>query len=300
MSVSIRARLVEKVVWQMRARADRVRDDLDRLRKDFEVLGRFQPRAAGVRISHRTINGVPVEVLTPKVLNPGRALIYLHGGGYVIGSPTTHRAFTTTLAKALAAEVWVPDYRLAPEHPFPAAQEDVLSVWEAFVEEHPKAVRLMAGESAGGGLSLATCINARDKGLPLPHGVYMVSPWLDVTMTAGSCAARDKTDALLGHDFTDKVFASNYCPDDQRSDPGVSPLFGNLEGLPPMLVQVGDNEILLDDSLAFAKRAQAAGVVVDLERAPGMWHAWVLFAMLVPEARTSLRSALRWMRSIRA
>jgi len=298
-SITLRARLVEKLVWQMRARAERVQHDLDRLRKDFEFVGRYQPKPTGVRVSQRDINGVPVEVLTPRVQNPGRALIYLHGGGYVIGSPRTHRGFAMTLAKALAAEVWVPDYRLAPEHPFPAAHEDALTVWQAFVEAHPNTVRLMAGESAGGGLSLATCLNARDQGLPLPDAVYMISPWLDVSLTASSCAANDPRDALLGHAFTDAVFAANYCADDQRKDPGVSPLFADLAGLPPMLVQVGENEILLDDSLAFARRAADAGVVVDLEQAPGMWHAWVLYAMVVPEGRDSLRSALRWLRSIR-
>lgn len=299
MAASLRARLVEKLVWQMRARAERVQHDVDRLRRDFEFVGRYQPRPGGVRVSQRDIDGVPVEVLTPRVTNPGRALMYLHGGGYVIGSPRTHRAFAMTLARALAAEVWVPDYRLAPEHPFPAAHEDALAVWRVFAGEHPDAVRLLAGESAGGGLSLATCINARDQGLPLPHGVYMISPWLDVSLTSASCSNNDHTDALLGRDFTNKVFAANYCDDAQRKDPGVSPLFGELRGLPPMLVQVGDKEILLDDSLRFAERAAEAGMVVDLERAPEMWHAWVLYATLVPEARTSLRNALRWLRSIR-
>ena len=298
--MSLRARLIEKVVWQMRARAEGVLGDIDRVRKDFEFVGRYQPRPSGVRVSQREINGVPVEVLTPRVTNPGRALMYLHGGGYVIGSPRTHRAFAMTLAKALAAEVWVPDYRLAPEHPFPAAQEDAIAVWAAFVDAHPNAARLLAGESAGGGLSVATCLRARDQQLPLPHGVYLISPWLDVSLTSASCSANDSRDALLGHGLTEQLFAANYCDLSQRTDPAVSPLFADLHGLPPLFVQVGENEILLDDSTAFALRAAEAGVVVDLERAPNMWHAWVLYAALVPEARTSLRNALRWLRSIRA
>lgn len=299
LATSLRARLVEKLVWQMRARAERVQGDIDRVRKDFEFVGRYSPKPSGVRVSQREINGVPVEVLTPRVSNPGRVLMYLHGGGYVIGSPRTHRAFAMTLAKALAAEVWVPDYRLAPEHPFPAAQLDALAVWSAFVEAHPDAVRLLAGESAGGGLCVATCLRARDQQLPPPHGVYLISPWLDVSLTSDSCSANDRRDALLGHAFTDSLFATNYCVDSRRKDPEVSPLFADLKGLPPMLVQVGENEILLDDSTAFTLRAAEAGVVVDLERAPEMWHAWVLYAAVVPEARASLRSALRWMRSIR-
>ena len=295
MSKSLRARLVEKIVWQMRARADRVQDDLQRLRADFEFSGRYQPKPRGVKISQRVVEGVPVEVLTPTVRNPKRVLMYLHGGGYVIGSPRTHRAFTMTLAKALAAEVWVPDYRLAPEHPYPAAHEDAIKVWRAFTETFPDQVRLLAGESAGGGLSVATALRARDEHLPMPHALYLISPWLDVTLTARACRERDQRDALLGYAFTDKVFASNYCRKDQRQSPGVSPLFADLAGLPPTLVQVGENEILYDDSISFADRASQAGVEITLEEASGMWHAWVLFAALVPEAKASLRSALRWL-----
>lgn len=295
MSRSLRARLVEKLVRKMRARAERVQDNLQRLRADFEFAGRYQPKPSGVSVSHRIVEGVAVEVLMPKVRNPKRVLMYLHGGGYVIGSPRTHRAFAMTLAKALAAEVWVPDYRLAPEHPYPAAHEDAIKVWRVFAETFPDQVRLLAGESAGAGLSLATALRARDEHVAMPHALYLISPWLDVTLTARACRERDQHDALLGYAFTDKVFAGNYCRQDQRRSPGVSPLFAELTGLPPTLVQVGEHEILYDDSISFADKARQAGVEVTLEEAAEMWHAWVLFAALVPEAKASLRSAVRWL-----
>lgn len=299
-SLSLRARLARAVAFQMRAHAERHQDDIPRLRQDFDKLGRLLPKPFGVQVRRERVAGVAVEVLTPKAPRTDVALMYLHGGGYVIGSPLSHRAFTMTLARALGVEVWVPDYALAPENPFPAALGDARQVWERFAEKFAGRTLWLAGESAGGGLSASLAQSLRGDGARMPDRLWLISPWLDVSLSGENCQRLDSLDAVLGYGFTQQVFANNYCQPSERQLAAASPLFGELAGLPPCYVQVGEHEILLDDSLRFADKARAAGVDVTLEVASGMWHAWVLFAAVAPEAKASLRSALAWLRAGRS
>lgn len=280
----------------MRRRAEKYQHDVARLRRDFDQLGLLQPARRDVDVARRVVAGVPVEVLTPHRRKADAVLMYLHGGGHVIGSPVSHRAFTSTLAARLGVEVWVPDYALAPEHPFPAGLDDAQRVWEHLTQRHPARAHWLAGDSAGGGLSLALCHRQRDKQGAMPDRLWLISPWLDVTLTAESCRAHDTKDAVLGHGFTQSVFVDNFCAEAERHEPEASPLFGEQHGLPPVLVQAGEHETLCDDAVRFAEQARAAGVDVRLEIAPRMWHAWVLFAAFVPEARASLGNAIRFFR----
>lgn len=249
-------------------------------------------------IHHENIAGVPVDVMhnqrTDRIA--GRVLFYIHGGGFVIGSPRSYQGFAGSLGKKAGAEqVWLPDYRRAPEARFPAALDDVLAVWEQLHTQQSEAEVLLAGDSAGGNLSLALCIAARDRGLPLPKRVYLQSPWLDLTLSSRSHARQDRRDPFLGTWFLERDFARHYAGATPRNHPLLSPLYADLQGLPPFLVQVGSREVLLDDSRHFVTRARAAGVDATIEVWRGMWHAWPQVPF-VPESVAARRRAGSWLK----
>lgn len=274
-------------------------DNTQLMRRSFRGLTSLSPLPAGIVTSRRDIDGVPVMVLKNQRLDrqPGKTLVYLHGGGYVIGSPLTHRAFAGSLGQiAQADEIWLPDYRLAPEHPFPAGLDDVLTVWRHLLHDHPEKRLVLAGESAGGGLSAALCIAAREAGLRLPEKAYLQSPWLDLSLSGLSHIRQDGRDPFLGKWFLERDFVRRYAGDTPRQHPLLSPLFAELHGLPPLLIQVGSREVLLDDSRHFARKATAAGVSVTLEVGRGLWHGWPLFAPFVPEATQARQQAGHWLR----
>ena len=260
------------------------------------ALGRM-PVPAAVVISQIQVGDVAVEIVRPRVAtDTGRVMMYVHGGGYVTGSPQTHRAFTARLALELQCEVWVPDYRLAPEHPFPAGLEDVYAVWVGFVQQHKGKILILGGESAGGGLSLALCYLARRRRVSQPHGLYLQSPWLDLQMAGDSYRRNEGSDILTSTRTTELSFARHYAGSYPRTDPLLSPLYGDPTGLPSTYVQVSDTEIFEDDSRSFVAQALIAGVDVTLEVGHGLWHAWPLFAPFLPEATRSIRHFGDWVR----
>ncbi len=217
-----------------------------------------------------------------------RIVLHLHGGAYILGSPRSHRGLAAAFSRTSHAQVLLPRYRLAPEHVFPAAVDDALATYRWLVERRGFAPERIAvsGDSAGGGLALAMMLAARDAGLPLPACYVGLSPWTDLAATGGSMQELDGIDPWLSADMVLPA-ARSYAGAASLEDPLVSPLYGDLAGLPPMLVHVGTDEILLDDAVRLVERARAAGVDASLGRFPGLWHVFQAFPL--PESRSSLR-----------
>ena len=238
-------------------------------RRWLAALARPTPPADDVDVRSGRLGRRPAETLTPAAGTPGTAILYLHGGGFTTGSPATHRALATHLAAASGATVHVLDYRLAPEHPFPAALEDVLAAfWELLDRGATPERTALAGDSAGGWLTLTAALWLRDSGDPGPAALGLVSPWLDLT---GSTWPEDRTDAMLRPAWLRRC-ARDFAGGTDPGAPELAPLDADLAGLPPMTVHVGSEEILLQDAVRLAQRARAAGVPVDLRRLDGLWH----------------------------
>jgi acetyl esterase/lipase len=215
-------------------------------------------------------------------------MLYLHGGGYFACSPQTHRSITGAYA-IRGLSVFTPDYRLAPEHPFPAALEDALAVYRAMLTRFPAGFAL-GGDSAGGGLALALLLAAKAEGLPMPACAVLFSPWTDLAGTGASITTNLKRDSML---FAPRLAeaADIYLAGADPKNPLASPLYGELAGLPPMLIQVGRPEILLDDSTRLAARARAAGVPAELTIWENLPHVWQVSQIFLPESRQALDQA---------
>lgn len=236
--------------------------------------------------------GVPCEWVRAPGADPARRMLYLHGGGYVIGNLNTHRDMAAILSQVTGAVSLAVDYRLAPEHRFPAAVDDALTAYRFLLANGPGGpadaeATFVAGDSAGGGLTIATLIAARDAGLPLPAAAVGMSAWTDLTQSAESHQTRADADIRVSKAMLDNMAAS-YLGDADPRHPLASPLFADLHGLPPLLLQVGDAEVLLDDTRVFADRARAAGVEVHDEVWPHMFHVWHHQWAQVPEARQAI------------
>jgi acetyl esterase/lipase len=255
------------------------------------------PRPEDVRYESVDANGVPSEwVITPESSDE-RAILYLHGGAYVMGSVDSHRGLATRLARAAGARVLVADYRLAPEHVFPAAVDDGLAAWRFLLQSGVAPEKAaIAGDSAGGGLTAATLIAVRDAGAPLPAAAGCISPWLDLTLSSGTITTKAHEDPMVPVERMLKPAAEAYLAGADPKSPTASPLFADLSGLPPLLVQVGTAEVLLDDSRSFAERAKAAGVEVELEVAQDMIHVWHAFADLLPEGAEAVERLAAFLR----
>jgi acetyl esterase/lipase len=246
------------------------------------------PPARDVEVRPGRLGGRPLEVLVPRDGDPARAVLYLHGGGFTIGSLTTHRALATHLAAASGATVHLLDYRLAPEHPFPAALDDTLAAYRELLSAGTDPRRtVLAGDSAGGWLALTAALRLRDAGDRLPVALGLISPWLDLL---GTTWPADRTDAMLRPAWLRRC-AADFAPGSDLSAPELSPLSADLGGLPPMVVHVGSEEILLDDAVRLTRAARAAGVAVDLRRLDGLWHVAHASAGMV-EASTAAVTAL--------
>lgn len=260
--------------------------DLATQRGSFEAMTGEFPLAPGTEVASASADGVPVEWVSTPGVHAGRVVLYLHGGGYVIGSTATHRSLASRLSAACAARLLVVDYRLAPEHPFPAALDDALAVYRWALAEGVAAEEMvLAGDSAGGGLALALGVAIRDAGLPMPACAVCLSPWVDLEGTGGSAAAGAVDDPMVTLAGIQGMAAA-YAPG-QLSAPLASPLYADLSGLPPLLIQVGTREILLDDARRIAAKAEAAGVDVTLQEEEGLIHVFQLFPN-VPESERAV------------
>ncbi|TDX66874.1 acetyl esterase/lipase [Methylosinus sp. sav-2] len=217
---------------------------------------------------------------------PKATLLYLHGGAYMAGAPRLYRSTARFFAKA-GFNVFTPAYRLAPEHRFPAALDDVSAAYERLAARGPLA---LAGDSAGGGLALALMLRLRARGLPLPSAAALFSPWTDLSTSGASTRDNEGKDPIFTRRAL-RLAARQYLGEASARDPEASPLLGDLSGLPPLLLHVGEDELLLDDSRRLAERAAAAGTSVELKIFPLVPHGWQLGAAFMPEARASLREA---------
>ena len=231
---------------------------------------------------------------------PARTLLYLHGGGYFFCSPETHRSITIALATGAEARVFAPDYRLAPEHPYPAAIEDAVAAYRALIADGiPPGRIVIGGDSAGGGLTLATLLSLRAAGDPLPAGAILFSPWTDLAGTGETLVSNDRTDVMF-HGNGLKSGASKYLGSTPANDPLASPLYADLAGLPPLFLQASGAEVLLSDSTRLVEKARAAGVAIESEIWPKLPHVWQIFSPFMPEAKAALAKAAEFLRRVTA
>jgi monoterpene epsilon-lactone hydrolase len=261
---------------------------LEEQRAQYERAEQAFPVPADVRIDRITARGVPAEWLTVRGDDPRAAILYLHGGGYGIGSPRSHRHLAAAIAAAADAAALVPHYRLAPEHPFPAAVDDAVASYRWLLEKNVAPERLViAGDSAGGGLTVATLLALRDGGLPKPAAGVCISPWVDLTCSLPSHTSRKAVDPIVSREAVGKM-AVAYLGGADATAPLASPLYADLRALPPLLIHVGDDEVLLDDSVQLAENARAAGVDVTLEVWPQMIHVWHWFFPMLDEGQQAI------------
>jgi len=249
----------------------------------------------GVRFLRSSLATVPTEVVRAKSATASSsAVLFLHGGAYMIGSPVSHRSITARLAALTRATVFVPDYRLAPEHPFPAALDDAIACYRALLAQgYSPAQIAVAGDSAGGGLALSLCLRLRSEGLPQPCCLALVSPWADLTLTQ---LAPVTDDALL-HPAWLKQGAAAYLQEHSAQDPFASALYADLAGLPPTLLQAAAVEILRNDARRLAGALTAGGVAVEHREFADMWHDFQLYAGIVPEATQAVTDIARFIGS---
>ncbi|PDH25312.1 MAG: alpha/beta hydrolase [Marine Group II euryarchaeote MED-G35] len=241
-------------------------------------------------------DGVPGVVFHPiKGSDSRRVLVYLHGGGYCWGSSkSTHRVGLSNFASISGMSIYCIEYRLAPENPYPAALEDAIKAWNSISRRFSESEIILAGDSAGGGLSLALMMSIRDNGARMPDASILFSPWTDLTCSSESYSTRAKSEPMFPKEAP-KDHARNYVPGEiDASIPEISPVNGSFIGFPRMLILVGDREILLDDSRRVCDKASEDGVDVRMEIWPDMFHDWWLFGLLVPESRKCLQKATRW------
>jgi len=243
---------------------------------------------AGTQTTALSAGGVPAVLVATRVSRRDRHILYLHGGGFVTGSSSLYRHLTWRLAAAGRARLLSVDYRLAPEHPFPAALEDAVAAYRWLLADGADSRRIaVMGDSAGGNLAFAMLLKARDEGLPLPAAAVGLSPWLDLALTSPSLKLNAEADPMLNADEAPK-FVEYYLAGTDPRMPYASPLYGDPAALPPTLLQAGSDEILRDDSVRMAEKLYAAGCHVELEIWPRMPHVWHLFAPVMPEARQAI------------
>jgi len=260
----------------------------DALRSMFEVMASAFPPPEGVEATPVDADGVAAEWVRMPGSADDRVVLYLHGGGYVIGSLRTHRSLVARIARDASARCLSVDYRLAPEHPFPAAVDDAVTAYRWLIGQGIAPSRVVvAGDSAGGGLTLAMLLALRDAGDPLPAAAVCLSPWTDLEGTGASATDAAIDDPMVNLDGL-RAMGSLYYGSTDPKNPLVAPLHADFVGLPPLFVLVGTRELLLDDSLRVAEKARAAGVDVEMEIGEGLIHVWPMFGDHVPEAAASV------------
>jgi monoterpene epsilon-lactone hydrolase len=272
--------------------------DVRTLRSAFNELMARVPVAADIQQKPTTVGGVDAIEVTIEDTASDNVILYFHGGVYVIGTAVASVPLVADLARRAGAKAVTVDYRLAPEYPYPAAIEDAQSAYAGLLDRGIEPGRIaLAGESAGGGLAVATLLALRAAGVPLPAGAFLMSPYVDLTLSGETLVQKEALDPVLTPEGL-RVRVPDYLAGADASDPLISPVFGDLSGLPPLLIQVGSHEILLSDALGLTARAAIADVPVRLEVTPGVPHVFQGFAGLLDEGSAALDRAAEFLNTV--
>jgi monoterpene epsilon-lactone hydrolase len=265
-----------------------VNTPLAQQRANLERQGKLAIMPSKVEVQPVSVGEMYAEWLRPFEAKDDQAILYLHGGGYTMGSCNTHRALASRIALVGQTPALLINYRLAPECPFPAALEDAIAAYQWLLDRGIAANKLvLAGDSSGGGLAIAAALALHEQKEHLPVGIVCISPWADLTLSGETISTCSKTDPLISRE-TSELHASRYVGQQDPKSPLISPVFADLSEFPPMLIQVGEHEILRSDSSRLSENARQAGVDVTLEVWDGMWHVWHAFAGLVPESQRAI------------
>jgi len=265
--------------------------DVAELRRRLAELTSAQPLPAGVRVTAAVLGGVPAAEITIDGTEPRHVVLYFHGGVYVLGDAVSAAGLAAQIGRRTDATVISVDYRLAPEHPYPAAVDDALAAYQALLDNGTAPSDIaFAGESAGGGLAIATLVSARDHGLPLPAAAYVMSPYADLTLAGTTMDTKSKADPLLSRENL-QARIPDYTAGHDPALALISPIFADLTGLPPLIIQAGTHEVLLDDAVRLARQAATADVAVTLDITPGVPHVFQAYSPILDEAATALDRA---------
>jgi len=268
-----------------------VHSSVEDQRRQLRAAVSAQPLPPDVKVAGGFLGRVPTAEVTIDGIDTGRVVLYFHGGVYVISDAFLAAGLASEVARRTRAKVISVDYRLAPENPYPAAVEDALAAYEGLLDSGVAPSEIaFAGESAGGGLAVATLVGARDRGMALPAATYAMSPYVDLTLAGASMETKHGADPLLNRELLEPRVA-DYTQGQDPALPGISPLFADLSGLPPLIIQGGSHEVLLDDAIRLAGAAAAADVAVTLEITPGVPHVFQAYAAMLDEAGTALDRA---------
>jgi acetyl esterase/lipase len=265
--------------------------DVYEQRRQLRELLAAQPLPAGVAVTAAVLGDVPVAEITVDGIEPRHTVLYFHGGVYVLGDAFQAAGLASQIGRRTGAKVISVDYRLAPEHPYPAAVDDALAAYEALLHNGaaPSGIAF-AGESAGGGLAIATLVNARDHGLPLPAAAFVMSPYADLTLAGTTMETKRDADPLLSPQAL-QARVPDYTAGQDAALGLISPIFADLSGLPPLIIQAGTHEVLLDDAIRLARQAATADVEVTLDITPGVPHVFQAYYPILDEAAAALDRA---------
>ena len=287
---------LQTIIQAIRSRPNLRGAPIEQRRAAFEAVTTFFPVPQDVKAEPVDAGGIAAEWIAAPGADASRVIYYLHGGGYAIGSINTHRQMISHLSRAAGARALAIDYRLSPEHPFPGAVEDATTAYRWLLSTGVDSARIViAGDSAGGGLTVATLVSLRDAGHPLPAAAVCLSPWVDMEGIGDSMTTRAEADPMINREDV-LVGAQAYLNGAHPRTPLAAPLYADLSGLPPLLIHVGTAEVLLDDSTRLAERARSAGVDVTLEAWDDMIHVFQFFASTLPEAQQAIDRIGQFMR----
>ncbi|HEU5224222.1 MAG TPA: alpha/beta hydrolase [Actinomycetota bacterium] len=279
----------------LRRSAFPVDSDVAEQRRLLRATVSAQPLPADVTVTAAALGGIPTAEITVDGIEPRHVVLYFHGGVYVIGDAFLAADLASQVGRRTGAKVISVDYRLAPEHPYPAAVDDALAAYRALLDNGmaPSDI-VFAGESAGGGLAVVTMVNARDHGLPLPAGAYVMSPYADLTLAGTTMQTKREVDPLFTRELL-QARVTDYTAGQDASLGLISPIFADLSGLPPLIIQAGSHELLLDDAVRLAGQAAAADVEVTLEITPGVPHVFQAYSAILDEGAAALDRAGRFL-----
>ncbi len=265
--------------------------DVNEQRRLLRDLTSAQPLPADVTVTASALGGVPTAEITVDGIEPHRVVLYFHGGVYVLGDAFQAADLASQVGRRTRAKVISVDYRLAPEHPYPAAVDDALAAYEALLQNGTAPSDIaFAGESAGGGLAVATLVNARDHGLPMPAAAFVMSPYADLTLAGATMETKREVDPLMSRENLQSR-VTDYAAGQDAAVGLISPIFADLSGLPPLIIQAGTHEVLLDDAVRLARQAATADVEVTLDITPGVPHVFQIFYPILDEAAAALDRA---------